>query len=230
MLAPPANRTETIACYGERMRTRVFVYSVLLLAGLVVLAVRAGIVDRARDRFAYAGLVAGRGNEDDASRDAMLAHYDRVDSSVSAGVTYFIGDSIAFRAPFGGPCVANRGIGGERSDQLLANLDRWPSLARAGAVAVSIGTNDVWQRRPEQLGANVRALIERIEAPTYLIGLTADIEGIAEANEVLRRACVGTCTFIQPVGALAKDSIHLAPNGYAQIAARTPLRCQGKPG
>lgn len=207
------------------MNVRVLILSALLLLGLAYLSFQTGIADRVRNRLAYADLVPQRDNVGDPSRAIMLAHYDRTDPLVPAGATYFIGDSIAFKAPFEGPCIANRGIGGERSDQLLANLHRWPSLGRAGAVVIAIGTNDVWQWRPERLGENFSALIDRIDAPTYVIGLTADIDGIAEANEVLRRACVGTCTFIEPVGARAEDGIHLTPQGYAQIAARAPLRC-----
>lgn len=207
------------------MRRRILAYSFLLLGGLVFLSFRTGIADRVRNHLAYADLVPQRGNEDDPSRAFTLAQYDLADPLVPAGATYFIGDSIAFKAPFEGPCIANRGLGGERSDQLLANFGRWPSLTRAGVVVIAIGTNDVWQDRPEQLGRNVAAILDRIEAPTYLIGLTADLGGIAEANEVLRRACVGKCSFIEPAGARAEDGIHLTPGGYAQIAAQAPLRC-----
>ncbi len=207
------------------MRRRVLILSVLLLAGLVFLSFQTRLVDRVRNRLAYADLVPQRNNEGDPSRPIMLAQYDRTDHLVPAGAIYLLGDSIAFKAPFEGPCIANRGIGGERSDQLLANLDRWPSLKRAGAVVIAIGTNDVWQWRAERLGANVRALIDRIDAPTYLIGLTADIGGMAEANEVLRRACTGKCTFIEPVNARHEDGIHLTPHGYAQIARQIPMAC-----
>lgn len=211
------------------MRRRVFILSILLAAGLAYLSFQTQLVDRVRNRLAYADLVPQRDNESDPSRVSMLAHYDRTDPLVPTGAAYFLGDSIAIKAPFDGPCIANRGIGGERSDQLLANLNRWPSLRRAGAVVIAIGTNDVWQHRPERLGPNVRALIDRIDAPTYVIGLTADIEGIAKANEALRRACTGKCTFIQPGGARHEDGIHLTPEGYAQIAAVAPLRCTAKP-
>ena len=207
------------------MKLRIAAYSLLLVAGLVYLSFQTRLADRVRNRLAYADLVSQRSNESDPSRPYMLGEYDRGDPRVPLGATYIIGDSIAFRAPFEGPCIANRGIGGERSDQLLANLDRWPSLKRAGAVVIAIGTNDVWQHRPEPLEANVRALLDRIEAPTYLIGLTADLKGIAEANEVLRRTCVGKCTFIEPVAARAEDGIHLTAEGYRQIAAVAPLRC-----
>lgn len=207
------------------MKRRVIAYSILLIAGLVYLSVQTRITDRVRNRLAYADLVPQRDNETDPSRAFMLAQYDRTDHLVPAGATYFMGDSIAFKAPFEGSCIANRGIGGERSDQLLANLDRWPSLGRAGAVVIAVGTNDVWQHRPEELGRNVTAILERIEARTYLVGLTADLAGIEQANEILRRTCRGTCTFIQPVAARAADGIHLNPHGYAQIAARAPLRC-----
>ena len=207
------------------MKLRIFAYSVLLLIGLGYLSVQTRIADRVQNRLAYAGLVAQLDNESDPSRPVMLAQYDRTDHLVLAGATHLLGDSIAFKAPFKGPCIANRGIGGERSDQLLANVDRWPSLRRAGAVVIAVGTNDVWQRRPEALGRNVEAILRRIDAPVTLVGLTADIKGIEEANAVLRSSCRTNCTFILPVGARAEDGIHLTRKGYEQIAARVPLRC-----
>ena len=207
------------------MKYRIALYAALLIGALWLLAVNSGVADRARDRLAYADLIAQRGNESDPSRPIMLAQYDRTDHLVLAGATHLLGDSIAFKAPFKGPCIANRGIGGERSDQLLANVDRWPSLRRAGAVVIAVGTNDVWQRRPEALGRNVEAILRRIDAPVTLVGLTADIKGIEEANAVLRSSCRTNCTFILPVGARAEDGIHLTRKGYEQIAARVPLRC-----
>jgi len=208
------------------MNRRILVLLLLLAAGLVALTFTSGASNHVRNRLAYAGLVAQIGNEGDPGRAPILEHYDRTDSRVPAGATILIGDSIAQRAPFAGPCIANRGIGGERSDQLLANLGRWPSLDRAGAVVVAIGTNDVWQRRPQGLGQRVAAILDRIAAPVYLIGLSADLEGIVEANRELRRACRGGCTFIEPTAALAPDGIHLSAEGYERLAAQLPLRCE----
>ena len=208
------------------MKGRITAYLVLLACGFGVLAFTSGGVNWARDKLAYAGLIAQRGNEDDPSRAAAILRYDRSDHLVPAGATILLGDSIAYKAPFAGPCVANRGLGGERSDQLLANLDRWPSIDRAGAVVIAIGTNDVWQRRQEHLGANVAAILARIEAPAFLVGLPADLDEIRDATAVLRRACGDGCTFIDPTGARAADGIHLSAEGYARIAAVAPLDCE----
>ena len=208
------------------MSSRATVYAILLVGGLVLLAFTSGAVAWARNELAYAGLVAQRDNEDDPSRAAAIERYDREDHAVPAGATILLGDSIAYKAPFAGPCIANRGLGGERSDQLLANLERWPSLDRAGAVLIAVGTNDVWQRRPERLGKNVAAILARIDAPVFLVGLPADLDGIAEANAVLRAACGDGCTFIDPAGARAGDGIHLSAEGYARIAAIAPVDCR----
>jgi|GEM_PF-3960825 len=220
-----ANPKARFLGYPNAMNRRILALSVLLGAGLVVLAFTSGAANHVRSRLAYAGLVAQQGNERDPSRAPMLAEYDRGDPLVPAGATVLIGDSIAFRAPFEGSCIANRGIGGERSDQLLANLARWRSLDRANAVVVAIGTNDIWQRRPDGLGGRVAAIVERISAPVYLLGLSADLPGMAAANAHLRRACSGRCTFIEPIEALAPDGIHLSRAGYALLAAQLPLRC-----
>ena len=214
------------AWYRTRMNRRVAIYCALLALGVVALIFTSGAAGRIQNRLAYAGLVPQRNNESDPTRAPMLKIYDQADHRVPAGATIFLGDSIAFKAPFGGPCFANRGIGGERSDQLLANLDRWPSIDRAGAVIVAIGTNDVWQWRADALGPNVAAILDRIEAPVTLIGLTADIDGIEQANAVLRGVCREGCTFLLPVGARAEDGIHLTANGYAQIAGQAGLRCR----
>lgn len=209
------------------MTRRSLALALLLLLALALLAGRSGLVEKFRDRLAYADIIPQRSNEGDPSRAAMIAEYDRADPLVPAGATILLGDSIAFRAPFTGRCVANRGLGGERSDQLLANLNRWRSIDRAGAVVVAVGTNDVWQDRPQRLGANIRAIVDHIAAPVYLIGLSAQIDGIAAANAVLRRACGPGCTFVDPGADLADDAIHLSPAAYAALGRRLPLRCAG---
>lgn len=221
----PANRIASISRYLGQMNRRVLFLMVLLIAGLVVLLVMSGGAEQIRNRVAYAGWIPQRDNLRDSSRVAALDRYDRGDRLVPTGATVILGDSIALRAPFKGPCVVNRGIGGERSDQLLANLERWPSLGRAGAVVLAVGTNDVWQWRPETLERNVAAILERIEAPVLLIGLTANLDGVDEANEILRRTCRANCTYFKPVAARAEDGIHLTRQGYAQIAGRAPLTC-----
>lgn len=208
------------------MKGRTIAYSILLACGLAVLAFTSGGVDWARDKLAYAGFVPQRDNEDDPSRAAAIDRYDRSDHLVPAGATILLGDSIAYKAPFAGPCIANRGLGGERSDQLLANLDRWPSIDRAGAVVIAIGTNDVWQRRPERLGENVAAILARIDAPVFLVGLPAELDGIADGNAMIRKACRKDCTFVDAIGARAEDGIHLSAEGYARIAALVPLDCR----
>ena len=204
------------------MNVRIALYIILLIGALWLLAGNIGLAARIHSRLAYADLVAQRDNLGDPSRPIMLAQYDREEPLVPAGAIILMGDSIAYKAPFEGRCIANRGIGGERSDQLLANLGRWPSLRRASAVVIAIGTNDVWQHRPEGLGKNVAAIIARIDAPTYVLGLSAKLRGVAEANRILRAACRGRCTFIESGGEVAPDGIHLAPAGYARLAAHLP--------
>jgi lysophospholipase L1-like esterase len=58
--------------------------------------------------------------------------------------------------------VLNRGVNGERSDQIRARLDRDVLPARPDAVVIIAGVNDVYQGRPaahviEQLGAMYEA-------------------------------------------------------------------------
>ena len=69
------------------MKGRITAYLVLLACGFGVLAFTSGGVNWARDKLAYAGLIAQRGNEDDPSRAAAILRYDRSDHLVPAGAT-----------------------------------------------------------------------------------------------------------------------------------------------
>ncbi|MDQ3077220.1 MAG: hypothetical protein M3Q83_00075 [Pseudomonadota bacterium] len=207
---------------------------IAVAAGIVLASAhllwRTDIVDRISYQLAVYGLITPGGNEDVPGRAAALDAFRRDDPGVMPTALLLIGDSIVRRAPYRGACIVNRGIGGERSDQLLSNLDDWPSTGRVRGVVVSIGTNDVWQRRSEGLGQRVSEILGRIAAPTYLLGLSADLPGIAGANIELRRVCTGKCTFVEPVDALLGDGIHLAPAGYAKLARQLPLRCPVRAG
>ena len=66
------------------MKGRITAYLVLLACGFGVLAFTSGGVNWARDKLAYAGLIAQRGNEDDPSRAAAILRYDRSDHLVPA--------------------------------------------------------------------------------------------------------------------------------------------------
>lgn len=126
-----------------------------------------------------------------------------------------LGDSIARRAPWNG---VNLGIDGLRSDQL--DLHRYPSLHQARAVILSLGTNDVWQLRASGLGVRVARILRQISAPVYLLAISSHHPGVDEANRQLRLACQRGCAFIGQTRYLSRDDTHLAPEGYAELAAR----------
>jgi len=199
----------------------------LLIAALVVTTLLGyyGVARRVQGWMAYQDLAPQLDNESDPMRPAALARLADEDRAIPTGATILIGDSNVAHAPWHGDCLVNRGIGGERSDQLLANVADWRSLDRAEAVVIAIGTNDVWQWRAEGLEQRVAAIVQRIEAPTLLLGLSARLRGIDAANAALRRACTGRCRFIEPIDELGPDGIHLSQRGYQALAKRLALPC-----
>ncbi len=185
--------------------------------------------DQTRYRLAVAGLVRSGSNEGFSGRRETLDSFAADDAAVKPGSVMLIGDSIVRSAPYRGDCLVNRGIGGERSDQLLANMRRWPSLDRAGAVIISIGINDVFQLRDEGLGARIAEILGQIDAPTYLLAMKAELPGIDRGNRVLKNACTGRCQFVDYPAVLIDDRIHLAAESYVALARRLPLNCPPRP-
>ena len=85
---------------------------------------------------------------------------------IDAGDIIFLGDSITaggqWNEMFPGLPARNRGIGGDRSDDLLARLDGIVA-ERAAKIFVKIGTNDLGTgMAPKSIIANYEQLLDRI--------------------------------------------------------------------
>jgi len=91
----------------------------------------------------------------------MTTYHGRMDGNVPEGAVLFIGDSITQ-----GLCVAavcehgvNYGIGSDTTAGVLDRLHLYPSIARAAAVVLAIGVNDLGRRDNEFILENLREIL-----------------------------------------------------------------------
>jgi hypothetical protein len=147
--------------------------------------------------------------------DVTSAVQDRSRIAVPQGSTVFLGDSLAYYAPWNG---VNLGIGGIRSDQLLDALDLLPNIRRAGEVMLAVGTNDLLQLRGSGLGERVAAILDRIP-PARIIGIAGRIRGADRANAELRT--LGCPFYLTRL--TEPDGIHISPEGYAELSRALEL-------
>jgi lysophospholipase L1-like esterase len=91
--------------------------------------------------------------------------------ATDARALVFLGDSITqgfgddFKGAFPGAKLANRGISGDTTRGMLLRLADDVLALEPAAVVMLMGTNDLEEgAAPEQIAANVRAIIDRIEA------------------------------------------------------------------
>jgi hypothetical protein len=160
--------------------------------------------------------------------------HGRTDPLVPAGAVIFLGDSITQFLPVSAiaPLSVNYGISGQRSDQLLESMDRYASMARASAVVVMIGTNDLYQGREQGLEARYRAILAKVPAgvPVVLSGIPPmagkDVRPLVGAA---RSACQADvrCRFVDAAVTpdMLTDGVHLSARGYAAWVAA--LRASG---
>lgn len=116
----------------------------------------------------------------------------------------FIGNSITnmheWREAFGDGRVLNRGISGALSSEVLANVDDFVR-GKPQKVFLMVGTNDLAAKgmdRPEQVFANVKKIVERIEAlsphtkiyvQSILPSRLRKAEAIKEVNRLVEDYC-----------------------------------------
>jgi lysophospholipase L1-like esterase len=177
--------------------------------------------------------------------------HSHVDATVPEGATLFLGDSITmfFATSALAAHAVNYGIGWQRTDQLIDSMDRYPSMARAARVVVTIGTNDLLQHRSEGIESRYRTILAKIPGHASIVmssipplggslfrdqGISVDdvhrvVASAQAACEADRR-----CRFVNayqaltvqdnPVpGVLMADDIHLTAQGYARwFAALRP--------
>jgi lysophospholipase L1-like esterase len=167
----------------------------------------------------------------------------------------FVGDSITQRWPTYGatswrPNWINRGIGGERSDQLRERFGRDVLALRPLAVVILIGTNDAWVNNPKlpliateaniaamasrARNENIRALIasvppigRRITAPGLPMPRDAELRLEAQnawAKDYAGRKGDGLVDYRRVMRPdLTTDGVHPSAAGYA-LMAREVLR------
>jgi lysophospholipase L1-like esterase len=87
-----------------------------------------------------------------------------MDAAVPEGAVLFFGDSNTFTLVTAAvaPLAVNFGIGSLRSDQLQAAMPIYRSMARARAVSIMIGTNDVLTGAEDGLEDRYRGIIDQV--------------------------------------------------------------------
>ncbi len=101
----------------------------------------------------------------------MCRYHERMDGNVPDGAVLFIGDSITQ-----GLCVAavcdrgvNYGIGSDTTAGVIERLPLYGSIARAKAVVLAIGVNDLRRRDDAVILENLREIMTRMTADTSLV-------------------------------------------------------------
>lgn len=101
----------------------------------------------------------------------MMTYHTCMDGNVPEGAVLFIGDSITQ-----GLCVAavceravNYGIGSDTTVGVLERLPAYGSIARATAVVIAIGINDMSRRDNAAILDNYQKIIEAIPEGTRLL-------------------------------------------------------------
>lgn len=207
-------------------RAALIAYLLAVHAAIAVLVVRPDIAPRVLTRLAI--------------YDELPAHarshrqFVAVDSRQPEGVVVFLGDSIT--AALATAAIADRavnyGIGGLTSTELARHVPYYHSIARARAVSIAIGVNDVARGDAEAVPENVRRIIDGIPQAEAVV-LTGifpapafDRNTIGTANAALSDICAARpgCTYIDVDSLLSDpkfyrdDRIHINDSGYAAWA------------
>lgn len=169
---------------------------------------------------------------------------DRIDAQAPDGAVVLLGDSIVqgYHAAALDPLAVNLGIGTDTTVGLVDRLADYDGLARARAVVVAVGHNDLYLRDDAELLANCRRILGSLPccvsvawvgilpvdeaASPDLAGFNERIRGLAPALAELCGQRLGT-VFLDMSDDLADadgnladayhagDGIHLSPAGYA---------------
>jgi lysophospholipase L1-like esterase len=142
-----------------------------------------------------------------------------------------------------GWCVLNRGVNGERTDQIRARVPRDVIDARADAVIVIGGVNDIYQGRPAEAAQQELAAIYDAARAAGIAVVAGTIvpynTATPDANARMRRVNawireyaaahrgVGFCDTRAAVAApgdpdrlvSSPDDLHPSPDGYRRMAA-----------
>jgi lysophospholipase L1-like esterase len=203
-------------------------YLLAVHVAAAAMALHFGVMDRLAIR---AGLIAPP--TDAAATAAHASRLERVhiprDLQAPAGSIVFLGDSHteALLESNIAPQAVNHGVSGQTSDQLLATLGRYPSLAHAAVVVITTGTNDLMQGRERGIGDRYRAILAGIPSGVPVVMSSVPPNTAHDARplvEAARATCAAHkhCTFVNLFAALdgrddvlQPDGAHLLPRGYA---------------
>jgi lysophospholipase L1-like esterase len=96
----------------------------------------------------------------------MLGYHKTIDAATEAGAVVFVGDSITqgLNTQAVARSSVNFGIGSDTTQGAIERLPRYASAARARAVVVAIGVNDLAVRSNEQILENYRTIASLIPA------------------------------------------------------------------
>ena len=171
----------------------------------------------------------------------MRGVHQWMDSSVPAGATIFLGDSItmALATAAVSDRPINYGIAWQRSDHLIQSMDIYKSIARADRVFVMVGTNDLLQGCEEGIQSRYQTILSKIPNNVGVVMSSVpplgdvvvngkkidsnvrDVVAIAKAVCEADKRCYFVNTYEalstdgKPTqGALLPDQIHLSPMGY----------------
>lgn len=168
--------------------------------------------------------------------------HKRIDASVPEGATIFIGDSMiqGLATSAVSEYSVNYGIGLDTTVGVINRIPSYKSIARAKAIVIAIGLNDMKRRKNSQIVENYQTLINLIPKNKQIIvsailpidetssSLDITNKKIIELNTKLQTlsATYGNVTFVNsrnifqaPDGNLKSvyhsgDGIHLSPAGY----------------
>ena len=180
-----------------------------------------------------------------------MRHFRWFDSSVPDHADIFLGDSIMYGldSKLVTPCAVNYGVEGINTLDLLDVMPGLKSLARADAIFLTIGINDLGQGKASGLHARLRSIFEALPNERHLIWSAImptgvketgiDLATTTEANRVIKSLCAerANCRYVDTWPLFADqhgqiqraffraDGLHLSSEGYRvwQSALKTAL-------
>ena len=175
----------------------------------------------------------------------MVKYHERMDGNVPDNAVIFIGDSITQGLAVSAvtPLAINYGIGKDTSVGVLQRIPLYRSLARAEAIVLAIGVNDLRQRSNDALVANFESILTQLLPSTVPVIVSSILpvdtrvwpepdhnDRIEQINAKLELLCLQypTARFVNSSERLLDaeqnlaphyhigDGIHLSTAGYEQ--------------
>jgi hypothetical protein len=154
--------------------------------------------------------------------DRMRVVVEYVDASAPSGAVVFLGDSHLHRLAVA--AVAERPVnlayGGQTAEQVAEALPGYASPAKARAIVLMIGTNDLLRGEHDALPGRLKSVLAALPAGVPLVwsGVPPLNGKPQKINETIRALCASRrgCTYVGAPSALLKDKVHMAPAGVAE--------------